>query len=382
VKTLRSIRVHLDTSDYSAMYRAAPGTIAGNVRYKLNKLVQSGQIKIGLSYHVVFELLKKANPEFRENRVARARLLRELCGQNAFPYPTDLGRGHRFSTDGLWLPQIDLDEVEVERVVREVMTVAERHPSASGHERRVLSRRKYFAVWVSENPERAKQLVQEMWPLKFAHAFVESGNFNRYILGKMSRRDANKELRYYVTDPVSLYEIWFERYGRDDPIIDRRDQIASMFVEMGGGFRAMLEQGADIQTKIKRALGATGDEAISSAGRERFGKLNEEVKRFRAEMLSPEDLYQRVPIWREYFDDESALVAAQILHAFLRENRPIKPSDGIDFVHAIYLPHTELWRGDRGFSDLIIKHAVNFSERVVPTLAELPERIDGRLKTL
>ena len=33
------------------------------------------------------------------------------------------------------------------------------------------------------------------------------------------------------------------------------------------------------------------------------------------------------------------------------------------------------WRGDKAFSDLLIKHKVAYSERVVPTLADLPARI-------
>jgi hypothetical protein len=46
-------------------------------------------------------------------------------------------------------------------------------------------------------------------------------------------------------------------------------------------------------------------------------------------------------------------------------------------VHALYLPHTDLWRGDRSFADLLRKHAVSFSDRVVPTLLELPARIEA-----
>jgi predicted nucleic acid-binding protein len=88
---MRPLRLHLDTSDYSAMYRAVPGTDQARVRDRLLELARSGRIEIGLSHHVVFELLQKAEPQFREDRLERARLLKELCGQNAFPYPTDLG---------------------------------------------------------------------------------------------------------------------------------------------------------------------------------------------------------------------------------------------------------------------------------------------------
>jgi hypothetical protein len=66
--------------------------------------------------------------------------------------------------------------------------------------------------------------------------------------------------------------------------------------------------------------------------------------------------------------EDGALIAAQILYAFHREGRPIKRSDAIDFLHASYPPHVDLWRGDKAFSDLLIKHKVKFSERVVTTL--------------
>jgi hypothetical protein len=80
-------------------------------------MVELGKIQIGLSYHVVFELLQKATPQYREDRLARARLLVELCGKNAFAYPTDLGNGYRFSTEGLWIPRIELEHFEVENIV-------------------------------------------------------------------------------------------------------------------------------------------------------------------------------------------------------------------------------------------------------------------------
>src|ERR1700726_1835648 len=95
--TMSPIRVYLDTSDYAVMYRAPPNEPAGRVRDELLQMKKSGRIEIGLSYHVVFELLQKAEPNFRADRLARARLLMQLCETNAFPYPTDLPRGYGFS---------------------------------------------------------------------------------------------------------------------------------------------------------------------------------------------------------------------------------------------------------------------------------------------
>jgi hypothetical protein len=100
------------------MYCAPPNTPAARVRDDLLKMKESRRIEIGLSYYTVFELLQKAEPKFRSDRLARAKLLTQLCRQDAFPYPTDLPHGPDFSKEGLWVPRIWLEEIEIERIVR------------------------------------------------------------------------------------------------------------------------------------------------------------------------------------------------------------------------------------------------------------------------
>jgi hypothetical protein len=57
---MRPVRIHLDTSDYSAMHDAPMGSPVAQIRDKLIEIGRSGRIEIGLSYHVVFELLQRA----------------------------------------------------------------------------------------------------------------------------------------------------------------------------------------------------------------------------------------------------------------------------------------------------------------------------------
>ncbi len=79
---------------------------------------------------------------------------------------------------------------------------------------------------------------------------VEGGDFRRYMLGDLSRDDANKALRFYITDPVTLYEVWFEYYGRDNPVRDRRDQMTEKLLEMLKGFEGALNEQAALKAKI------------------------------------------------------------------------------------------------------------------------------------
>ena len=200
----KPIRLHLDTSDYAVMYSAAPGTAIIKVRDTLYDMVQSGRLQIGLSYHVVFELLQKAEPKYRDDRLARARLLVQLCGKNAFPYPTDLGQGYQFSTDGLWIPRIEVNEFEIENLVRHAKEDIARELNLSRHDRRSFANQRNFVSWVKGDP---KRLLRLLWPVPFP-AFVESGDLRRYILAEMGRKEANAKLRFYLTDPVTVYRIY------------------------------------------------------------------------------------------------------------------------------------------------------------------------------
>jgi hypothetical protein len=103
--------------------------------------------------------------------------------------------------------------------------------------------------------------------------------------------------------------------------------------------------------------------------------LGRDVETFRSEIISPDDMSQH-PAWVTKFGDNGAQIAAQIFHGLYNQNRDIKRSDGIDLIHAMYLPHVDLWRGDKDFSNLLITNRVKFCERVVSTLSELLDRIE------
>jgi hypothetical protein len=177
---------------------------------------------------------------------------------------------------------------------------------------------------------------------------------------------------------VTVYETWFENYGRENPIPGRRDPLASKLTTMIEELNRMLEEHASLRMKIKEALEATGEDALSPEGREAIMNVGREVETFGSEITSIAEMAKH-PAWVEAVGEEGALLAAQIFYAFHRKKRGVRPSDSIDLIHAMYLPHTDLWRGDRAFSAMLIKNRVNFHERVVPTLLGLPRRIEAEI---
>jgi hypothetical protein len=365
---MRPVRLHLDTSDYGAMYCAPPETPLADLREQLKEMVRKGQIEVGMSYHVIFELLQKAEPRHREDRLARARLVKELCGLNAFPYVGDLGQGYQFSSEGLWVPRCALDDFDVERLVQDVMAMI--------RERRILSKRRNFVTWVRSDPARLRLLPGEDWPLPFGRDFFESGDFRRYLLGSISRGEANARLWRLVTDPVSLYKTWFDHYGRENPLVAMGERLAGDLMLMLEKLQSLLDGEADLRVRTKELLAVTGADALSLEARQTVLKLTRDLKIFRAEITSVDELCKRAPFLRDRLGEKSARLAAHIIYAFHHEKRRFKRSDAIDLMHAMYLPHTDLWRGDKAFSDLLIKHKVDFSERVISKLTDLPRRIE------
>jgi hypothetical protein len=245
------------------------------------------------------------------------------------PYPTDLGQGYGFSKDGLWVPRTDLEEIEIERLVQHVMQTMTARPDLNSHQRRVLSKRKYFVEWTRSNPSKSMWLLEDHWPLPFGRSFVESGEFRRYILDEITSEDANIELRFYITDPVAIYETWFEAYGRDNPVPERRDKIADKLVIMLKEQKEKSDDSAALKKQIKQAINDKGENALSTEQRDTLMALSRELATFRAEINSPEEISKH-PTWVNMFGDEEAQVAAQVVYGLYSQKRDIKLSDAID----------------------------------------------------
>jgi hypothetical protein len=199
------------------------------------------------------------------------------------------------------------------------------------------------------------------------------------VLGEITRAEANAKVRCYLTDPVNIYNTWFDHYGMDNPIVERRDQLARMLRLMRSELKGMTEDVAALRTELRSELTATGDNALSTLAHEKLSALERDVKTFASEIKSPEELNKNAPGWKKLYGEESGLIAAQILYAFHKDGREIKDSDGIDLIHAMYLPQADLWRGDKAFSTLLINNRIDFWTRIVPSLTELPGRIEAAM---
>ena len=373
----RPIRIYLDTSDYAAMYRSEPGTSATRTREELRDLVLNDTIEIGFSFQIVFELLQKAAPQYPDDRLARAKFLKELCDTNAFPSPDDLGKGRRFSRNGIWFAENFLETIRADDIAAKLM---ERIRSdlrlGPRNDRQLLSKPKTFAKWIRSDPARLNLFTACVLRLPFPPELAASGDLLRYLAGEITLAEANFRLRSYYGDPEAIYRIWFDRYDRENPVGFLRDELWESLLDMFQQARKRLD---DPLAELKERIRVLSEIAATREEREQVRELRARVSQFATEIHSPKWVLERSPGLLNNFGSESAMVAAGALVGLYLENRELKRSDAIDLLHATYLPHTDLWRGDRAFSHLLLKYKVKYNERVVPTLDNLIPRIEDEL---
>jgi hypothetical protein len=65
-------------------------------------------------------------PQYRDDRLARAKFLKELCGTNAFPSPDDLRKGRRFSRNGIWFAENFLEIIRADDIAAKLMNEYDR----------------------------------------------------------------------------------------------------------------------------------------------------------------------------------------------------------------------------------------------------------------
>ena len=79
----------------------------------------------------------------------------------------------------------------------------------------------------------------------------------------------------------------------------------------------------------------------------------------------------------EYFVD-----ILEAYHGRSSRDKGFKPrkSDFVDMLHAIYIPHCDVWRGDGGFSNILLSQKIKHSERIVAKRSDLPDFIQSLIQ--
>ena len=92
--------IYLDTQDYIKLFNEPTEGPNHQVLTDLLAYRDRGEIVIGFSFATIMEFITKPDAANRRERVRRGQLIKDICGPNAFPYPTAIPKGASFPNDG------------------------------------------------------------------------------------------------------------------------------------------------------------------------------------------------------------------------------------------------------------------------------------------
>ena len=342
---------------------------------------------------ILGELLQY-NKDFRETTLKKAEAVERLCGVWALPYPTRLIAAEVamaaqclglsttskeisvLSSDRYWHPNIEDVFDDLGAQIRqswdaEIAALGSR--ALRRRAARQLHKLDFLKVASAAAPEIAAK--HGLPPQAIVHALVP------FLRGAITSAEASRCLFAYFAEPVSFVKIYFERPGTDATLpqwIDKLSkEVQRSLVEFQYKIRSLGEMKITTEEVDNLYLDTArrqGQKIVRSAinDADEFGIDRTLFERFATEPL----LFAEVP---------AGEIAGAVLKSHLvkivgqrmQAQANIDGSSGGDLFHAMYLPHVDLWRGDKKFSQLIQSAVPRYADRVVPLLTDLPARIDA-----
>jgi hypothetical protein len=201
-----------------------------------------------------------------------------------------------------------------------------------------------------------------------------------YLRGAATDAQASRALFRAICEPSTFVEIYFERVesertlpnwlsGAGEKLKAKLDALKTQVAPHIGdeNLRKLLRQVIrDKRPDLGRTVVVTGLEDV-----EEFGLERAEGER----VLGDVDLLEKVPSYQiigaiaeGYTNQVLGLggSAAKVEHSFAG-----------DLMHSLYLPHVELWRGDRRFAEVVRNSLPQYAAKIVGAPGDLLAAIDA-----
>jgi hypothetical protein len=375
------LTVHLDTQDYIRLYKPNDDPKLRSIRETILSYSKTNAVKFPLSFLTLFEFMQDFNPSYREDRIARARFLSEICSTNTLPFFFDLVMESRNVDENTWLPSTVTEGLSFGKFVKEAREKFVR--SAPTREmRRKLANNSYFKQFIKMNRSNSGSsdfiLALKNFPvdpLRFNFEY-----FLDYLIGDISESEAKQRFLEAITEPLKFFHVWFDYCSNANPLTEFFGQsITKLHTDLLSINQKVIELKLDT-TALRTEI---------SASNKKRKEINQQAVSLGIPIPFERVHLPEIPKWRDlagsytfaHFEDLSDNVR-QVMIAYMGaifEGRIPVRSDAVDIFNTVYISRVDLWRGDRAMCNLISRTGVGNQDRIVPTLEELPQRIDDAL---
>lgn len=389
--------IYLDTQDYSRFGDVLRGKSDGATEalfLALEQRKKAGDAIFAVSMPILGELLQY-DAGYRETTIRKAEAVERLCGSWALAFPSrlvateiaDVAKSGGLlsetqdtsvlSSDRYWYPNIADAFGDIRAQMRSAIDTEIANLNLSRKMRRHLNKEAHKLDPIKAAREAAPQMAAEYGlPLE---AITES--IVALLRGTVTPEQASRRLFSAIAEPVKFVEAYFEKVESD------RTVLPGWVSKFGANFEARFVELRDkVQPYLKYEFARSEFDTMLADWPEKLGRTvlnmgSDDTAEFGVDaalftaLAADGNVAAEVP---------ACEIVGKVLTAYVRQimglqgsEAKIERSFGGDLVHALYLPHVDLWRGDRRFSTVVRDAVPQYAQRIVPTLKGLPDAIDA-----
>lgn len=363
----------MDTQDYINLFTQAEDARCHHVLRQLLSWRDEGRILVGFSFFTIVEFITKPDEDNREERVARGRLIKNICGKNAFPHPTDWMLGARFPNHGMWLGRPENKLVKAAKVRKQIFTNAKaelaKQQTFNRAKRREMAKPKNIIKLLGKlDPDWASD--RSVWQgIPVSNQIIESRLFERFVRGDCSDQEFERALNSWLTDPEEFSRLVYD-YGGTENIKDA--YFSASFVKITEAVKVL----SSLQEKIRKH-----NSDLLEARKVFIDRgLDPKIVRKRLKQYSlPQSIFDSVEKRLEAVVGKGR--AGHFRHyCYQLSKKPdqFKESDAFDLMHLSYVYDCDLMRCDKAMASTF-KDFEPFKGKLVSRFEDLPGRIEGML---
>ncbi|KWR88898.1 hypothetical protein [Cupriavidus sp. IDO] len=400
-KAAGPLLVYLDSSDFSVLSDSRQRTDKHDeIERRLFEWQSTGEIQLRFSFAHVIEA---APVESSDLEAAKNRLLhiQQLCGSASFADPASVfeseirgaglsadrwGCQSIYRDDGYWMPPLDGLEIGIPSLLSSVQDELSSKP-LNRAERRMAKKALFDGKGRLRNASRKPlsgisdpNLRRELDQFPLTPEGLDQ--VGRFVCGLGSKEQALQAIANSMID-LGCFADWYARKW------DQASPLSQSLRQSGEALRAALHHSSSAVRKACETLQSVGEsQKAKSAIKEALNSVLENLpKALMCDLAesfgirlgeSAQCSWERTP--------SLATVARIVCHvgrlSALMANGGRKPraSDLGDTLHAIYLPHVDIFRADGFMANAISDARLPWNTTVVSKLIDLPAAIERRLE--
>jgi len=366
--------LYLDTQDYIRLFNEAGDGPAHEILDQLLVYRDRGDIVIGYSWAIMLEFITRPTDEFREERVRRGQLVKDICGRNAFPFYSDLKQGACFPNNGIWITGRDGKLMTAKSFRRQMErqyleTLAEQQ-GLNRAQRRRLKTPSAMRQMLRENTSTWGTKREDFQGFPVSDELIESGVLTRFLKGRCSDAEFEERINRWFSDPAEFSRIAYD-YADKPNLLDEffgssLDKMEAALQQLQEASRNLDDLGKKIREQRQNLIDMGFDKRTAR-------RLTTPPQ---TPTLDPSDVVRKI----EDYTGEGR--AGHIGHYMLKASQKsyrFKRSDFMDIMQMCYVSDCDLFRCDKAMADLYGNYEP-FAGKLVAKFTDLPARIEARLR--